>query len=128
MARHDGGSAAAKVEVDKAGGLESYVVLARGAKVMLTHNIWQELGLEISKAFFGFCLHVLNSGVTLILGLVNATTGVLEDIIWAPDFTRSELPIAVLVSCPTYTGPTLWYTEPREGFPNGIPILPHCSA
>jgi len=56
--------------------------------------------------------------------LVNATTGILEDIIWAPHSTRSELPIAVLVSCPTYTGPTLWYTEPREGFPNGIPILP----
>jgi hypothetical protein len=32
--------------------------------------------------------------------------------------------LAALVSCPTYTGPTLWYTEPREGFPNGIPILP----
>jgi hypothetical protein len=35
----DGGSAAAKVEADKLGGLESYVVLARGAKVMLTWNI-----------------------------------------------------------------------------------------
>ena len=28
------------------------------------------------------------------------------------------------MSCPTYTSPTLWYTEPREEFPNGIPILP----
>jgi hypothetical protein len=34
-----------KVEADKVGGLESYVVLARDT------NIWQELGLEISKAF-----------------------------------------------------------------------------
>ena len=64
IARHDRSSAAAKVEADKAGGLESYVVLARGAKVMLTRNIWQELGLEISRAFFGFYLHVLNSGIT----------------------------------------------------------------
>ena len=107
MARHDGGSAAAKVEADKAGGLESYVVLARGAKVMFTRNIYQELGLEISKAFSGFCLQVLNFAIILNLGLVNATTGILEDIIWAPDFTRSELPIVALVSCPTYTGPTL---------------------
>ena len=61
MAKHDGGSAAAEVEADFAFGLEPYVVLARGAKVMLTRNIWQELGLQISKAFFGFCSHVLNS-------------------------------------------------------------------
>jgi len=48
---------------------------------------------------------------------VNATTGVVEDIIWPAGSSRSELPIAVLVSCKTYTGPTLWCTEPRPGFP-----------
>lgn len=123
MARHDGGSAAIKLEADKAGGMESYVVPARGAKVILTRNICQELGLEISKAFSGFRLPVRNFGTILNLNLVNATTGILEDIIWAPDFTRSELPTIAFVSCPTYTGPTLWYSEPREGFPNGIPIV-----
>lgn len=50
--------------------------------------------------------------------------GVLEDIIWAPDLPRSKMPIAALVSFPKYTGPTLWRTGPRPGFPNGIPILP----
>ncbi|KAI1783638.1 hypothetical protein LXA43DRAFT_850307, partial [Ganoderma leucocontextum] len=29
-----------------------------------------------------------------------------------------------LVSCPTYSGPTLWRTEPRTGFPDGVPIVP----
>ena len=55
---------------------------------------------------------------------MNATTGVVEDIIWPAGSSRSELPIAVLVSCKTYTGPTLWRTEPRQGFPTGIPIVP----
>lgn len=59
-----------------------------------------------------------------ILGLVNATTGIVEDIIWPVGASRSELPLAVLVSCPTYKGPTLWHTEPRPNFPDGIPIIP----
>ena len=61
--------------------------------------------------------------VTLV-HLVNATTGVVEDIIWPAGSSRSELPIVVLVSCKWYTGPTLWRTEPRPGFPTGIPIVP----
>lgn len=59
-----------------------------------------------------------------IPGLVNATTGILEDIVWAPGASRSDLPLAALVSCPGYTGPTLWYTGPRPGFPDGVPIVP----
>jgi ATP-dependent exoDNAse (exonuclease V) alpha subunit len=55
---------------------------------------------------------------------VNATTGVVEDIIWAPESSRSDLPIAVMVSCKTFKGPTLWRTEPRPDFPTGIPIVP----
>jgi hypothetical protein len=55
---------------------------------------------------------------------VNATTGIVEDIIWPAGSSRSELPIAVLVSCKTYKGPTLWRTEPRPDFPTGIPIVP----
>ncbi|KAJ3501747.1 hypothetical protein NLJ89_g9201 [Agrocybe chaxingu] len=77
------------------------VILAKGAKVMITRNIWQDQGI------------------------VNATTGVVEDVrIWAEGSSRSELPIAVLVSCKTYRSPTLWYTEPRPGFPTRIPIIP----
>ncbi|KJA21972.1 hypothetical protein HYPSUDRAFT_113126, partial [Hypholoma sublateritium FD-334 SS-4] len=29
-----------------------------------------------------------------------------------------------LVSCTTYKGPTLWHTDLRPGFPDGIPIIP----
>ena len=49
---------------------------------------------------------------------MNATTGVVEDIIWAPGASRSDLPIAVLVSCPSYSGPTLWRTR------DNVPIIP----
>jgi len=58
------------------------------------------------------------------IGLVNATTGIIEDVIWAAGSSRSELPLAVLVSCKTYNRPTLWHTEPRPDFPNSIPIVP----
>lgn len=44
--------------------------------------------------------------------------------VWPTGSTRSELPLAVLVSCKTYKGPTLWHTEPRPDFPNGVPIVP----
>ncbi|EDR07407.1 uncharacterized protein LACBIDRAFT_327883 [Laccaria bicolor S238N-H82] len=45
LAKHDGGSEAAKVSADQATGLETHLVLARHAKVMITHNIWQVQGL-----------------------------------------------------------------------------------
>ena len=45
IARHDGGSAAAKAAPDEAGGLENHVYLAKGAKVMITRNIWQTQGV-----------------------------------------------------------------------------------
>ncbi|KAJ7729670.1 hypothetical protein DFH07DRAFT_969419 [Mycena maculata] len=80
--------------------LETEVLLARGAKVMITKNLWQEKGL------------------------VNATIGTVEDVVWAPGAIPSDLPLAVLVSCKTYTGPTLWRTAPQTDFPNGIPIVP----
>jgi len=56
---------------------------------------------------------------------VNATVGTVEDILWECGAESSDLPFAVLVSCKDYKGPTLWQTEPpREGFPEGIPIVP----
>jgi hypothetical protein len=59
-----------------------------------------------------------------MLGLVSATIGAVEDIIWECGAESSDLPSAVLVSCKDYKDPTLWQTEPREGFPEGIPIVP----
>jgi hypothetical protein len=52
------------------------------------------------------------------LGLVNATIGILEDIVWECGAESSDLPFAVLVSC------EVWRTGPREGFLEGIPIVP----
>src|SRR6266852_1738490 len=62
--------------------------------------------------------------LTCDTGLVNATIGIVEDILWEPGAEGSDLPLAVLLSCKEYSGPTLWRTHPREGFPEGIPILP----
>ena len=45
LARHDGGPQAVKALADEAGGLEPYLILARGAKVMITRNIWQNQGM-----------------------------------------------------------------------------------
>ncbi|KAF5369030.1 hypothetical protein D9758_003111 [Tetrapyrgos nigripes] len=60
----------------------------------------------------------------LSTGLVNGTIGTVVDIVWKPGCARLDLPLAVLVEMPTYTGPTLWRSEPREGFPEGAPIVP----
>jgi hypothetical protein len=40
------------------------------------------------------------------IGLINGTTGYVEDIIWAPGAWTSDIPQAVLVSCKDYMGPT----------------------
>jgi ATP-dependent exoDNAse (exonuclease V) alpha subunit len=56
---------------------------------------------------------------------VNGTLGTVVDIIWPPDAQRHELPLAVLVECKKYTGPTLWRSGSRtDEHPDGIPIVP----
>jgi hypothetical protein len=55
------------------------------------------------------------------LGLVNGT---IVYVIWARDAIRLDLPPVVPMECETYTGPTLWGTEPREKFPEGVSMLP----
>lgn len=45
LARHDGGATAAKAAADEAGGLENHIILAKGAQVMITRNIWQTQGV-----------------------------------------------------------------------------------
>ncbi len=46
-AKHDGGADAAHATTEDAAGLEAEVVLARGAKVMITRNLWQEHGMSL---------------------------------------------------------------------------------
>lgn len=100
QAKHDGGREAKAATADEAMGLESDCVVSIGARVMISRNIWQREGL------------------------VNGTLGDVYDVIWGPGASRSDLPIAVLVACPTYKGPTLWRTPPAPDFPHGIPLVP----
>ena len=103
MARHDGGAAAAKAAADEAGGPENHILLAKGAKVMIT--IHETSGKQkvcfhtILGRFFSF--RVVNTTSLIEICLVNATTGTIEDVVWPAGSSRSELPLAVLVSCKT---------------------------
>jgi ATP-dependent DNA helicase PIF1 len=119
-AKNDGRDAK-KAGPEDAGGLENEVLLCKGAKVMVTRNIWQKKGhYTLSPS----CL--LCYSIVLVTGLVNGTLGTVVDIIWAPDAECHDLPLAVLVECPRYTGPTLWQSSSAysEEHPHGIPIVP----
>ncbi len=77
------GPEASRVSADEAGGLEPVVCLAQGARVMLSANIWVEVGL------------------------VNGALGSVVSICYAREHCPPDLPIAVTVKFDFYTGPTL---------------------
>ena len=81
---------------DDAGGLDAVIFLARSAAVMLTSNLWQEVGL------------------------CNGATGVVEDLLFLPDRPSPCLPIAALVHFTNYTGPAFLVTNPKT-----VPMPPH---
>ena len=114
-ARNVGGPDTKKATAEEANGLEPFVVLSKGAKVMLTRNLWQQQGQ---------CSQFHNK--TRDSPRTRTSKRNIEDVVWPQGATRSELILlrAVLVSCKTYAGPTMWKTEPRPGFPDGIPIVP----
>jgi len=93
---HTGGSEARKADSDVAKGFESWLLLARGAKVMLRTNLWTEAGL------------------------VNGSVGTIRDIVFEEDQGPPSLPIAVLVEFDGYTGPGI---VSEEGF-KVVPITP----
>ena len=74
---------------DDVGGLDAVIFLARGAAIMLTSNLWQEVGL------------------------CNGATGVVEDLLFHPDRPPPCLPIAALVHFTNYTGPAFLATNPN---------------
>ena len=74
-------SAAAGVKPDDAGGLEPVIFLATGAKVMLTRNLWPEVGL------------------------CNGTTGTVVSLLFRSQQPPPSLPIAAIVQFDAYTGP-----------------------
>ena len=94
QARHSGG--AQTLSSDEMGGLEPVIYLAKGARVMLTMNIWTKVGL------------------------CNGALGTVLDFVYADGQTPPVLPICVLVQFDEdYTGPSL-----SASFPRCVPICP----
>ena len=77
------GPGASKATSDDAGGLEPVICIAHGARVMLSANLWVEVGL------------------------VNGALGTVEAICYEGDQRPPNLPIAVTVKFDSYSGPTL---------------------
>ena len=75
--------------------LEPVVFLAKGARVMLTMNLWSSVGL------------------------CNGATGTVVDIIYQNNHQPPDLPIAVIVEFENYRGPVFNHNQPLC-----IPIYP----
>ena len=89
--------AAAKFPSDDMGGLLSRLYLCVGARIMLTRNLWTEVGL------------------------CNGALGTVYSIIF-PDNTNTSFPIAVIVKFDSYSGPSF-----LSDFDNCVPIPPSTS-
>lgn len=93
-AKHSKG--AQHLSVDDMGGLEPMIFLARNAKVMLTANLWQEVGLY------------------------NGAMGRVIDIVYGDGHQPPELPVSVIVQFDAdYIGPSFLSNIPRS-----VPIHP----
>ena len=75
-------------------GLEPQLLIAKGALVMLTMNLWASVGL------------------------CNGAKGTVINIIYQPNHQPPDLPIAVIVKFHNYKGPSL------SGYPSCVPISP----
>ena len=93
-ARHSS-QAAKNSSPDEMSGLEPVVFLAKGAHVMLTMNLWTDVGL------------------------CNGATGVVVDFIYSTNQQPPNLPIAVIVKFDDYTGPSI-----NNELPHCVPICP----
>ena len=80
------GSQAASASPDDAGGLKPILFLAKKSRVMLTMNIWQQVGL------------------------CNGAAGTINEILYK---RPPDLPLAVLVDFDTYTGPQFLTDNPK---------------
>ncbi|XP_068744365.1 ATP-dependent DNA helicase PIF1-like [Montipora capricornis] len=87
--------AAKKISPEDMSGLEPVIFLAKGARIMLTMNLWTDVGL------------------------CNGATGVVLDFIYADNQQPPDLPIAVIVQFHDYTGPSVSINNP-----GCVPICP----
>jgi ATP-dependent exoDNAse (exonuclease V) alpha subunit len=97
-ARHSGGKHAKQATDDQADGLEAEILLAVGAKVMLTKNIWTDRGTTF--------LSTINQYTKFNnLGLVNGTRATIRQIVFAPgaDY-KIDLPRFIMLEVDRYTG------------------------
>ena len=76
-----------KMASDDMSGLQSVVFVAKGARVMLTMNLWSSVGL------------------------CNGATGTGVDIICQNNHQPPDLPIAVIVEFENYRGPVFFFIE-----------------
>lgn len=86
---------AKKASSDDMAGLEPCIFLAKGAHVMLTMNLWTDVGL------------------------CNGATGTVIDFIYADNQQPPDLPQAVIVEFNNYTGPSI-----SESMSSCVPICP----
>src|SRR2546421_7343776 len=86
---HTGGSEARKSDSDVAKGLEPYLLLARGSRVMLRTNLWTEAGL------------------------VNGSVGTIQEVIFEENQEPPSLPIAIMVEFDNYSSPAMSINEKR---------------
>ena len=92
---HHSSSIAKKMTPDDMSGLEPVVFLAKSAKVMLTMNLWPDVGL------------------------CNGATGMIIDFIYHLNHQPPVLPVAVIVQFDDYRGPSISNT-----LPSCVPICP----
>ena len=83
------------LKADNFGGLESKLFVAKGARIMITRNLWPTAGL------------------------VNGATGTIIDLIYHPSAVVPDQPISIIVQFDNYSGPNV-----KEGKPGCIPICP----
>src|SRR5947207_11229649 len=92
---HSGGAEAKKASSEVAKGLEPHLLLSKGARIMLTANVWTGAGL------------------------VNGSMGVIQDIIFEEQEPPS-LPVVVFIKFEKYEGPTITNLEGVKV----VPIVP----
>ena len=91
---------ASKLSADDMGSLQPQILLTKGARVMLTKNLWTEVGL------------------------INGAMGPVKRIIYQLGHSHNSLPIAVITQFDdTYIGPSIC-----SNIPNYVPIAPIINA
>lgn len=86
-----------RLSSEQGSGLANHFYVAINAQITLTSNLW------ISK------------------GLVNSANGIVKDIIVSDDYVPGDIPVAIIVEIPEYTGPQFFMDQNGKNY---IPINP----